>query len=53
MICEKVTDLIGNTPTLRLPLRIPQWQLLLKLEKFNPGLSMKDRMARNTIFQKP
>ncbi len=51
MIFDKVTDLIGNTPLLRLPLRKTQWQLLLKLEKFNPGLSMKDRMALNMIDQ--
>lgn len=49
MIFDKVTDLIGDTPLLRLPLRNDRWELLLKLEKFNPGLSMKDRMARNMI----
>lgn len=49
MIFDKVTDLIGNTPLLSLPLRNDKWKLLLKLEKFNPGLSMKDRMARNMI----
>lgn len=49
MIVEKVTQLIGNTPILRLPLKNTKWQLLLKLEKFNPGQSMKDRMARNMV----
>ncbi len=49
MIFDRITDLIGNTPLLRLPLKNTQWQLLLKMEKFNPGLSMKDRMARNMI----
>lgn len=51
MIVNKITQLIGNTPLLRLPLRNSRWQLLLKLEKFNPGLSMKDRMAFNMIEQ--
>lgn len=49
MVFDKVTQLIGNTPMLRLPLKRTQWQLLLKLEKFNPGLSMKDRMALNMV----
>ncbi|WLQ16053.1 cysteine synthase family protein [Hahella aquimaris] len=49
MIKTKVSELIGETPLLELPLRDCSWKLLLKLEKFNPGMSMKDRMARSMI----
>lgn len=49
MIASCMTQLIGNTPLLRLPLRRTNWQLWLKLEKFNPGQSMKDRMALSMI----
>lgn len=49
MIAEKITDLIGNTPILRLSrfseangLGTP---LLAKLESFNPAGSAKDRIA--------
>ena len=45
MIHARVSDLIGHTPLVALSSSIPGWQLLLKLEKFNPGQSMKDRMA--------
>jgi cystathionine beta-synthase len=45
MIHSRISQMIGHTPTLELPLRIAGWRLLLKLEKFNPGQSMKDRMA--------
>ena len=48
-IVSRVSDLIGETPFFDLPLRLPHWRLLLKLEKFNPGQSMKDRMARSMI----
>lgn len=34
---------------LLLPVRNPRWRLYLKLEKFNPGQSMKDRMARAMV----
>jgi cystathionine beta-synthase len=49
MIATKITDLIGNTPMLALPVPARQANLLLKVEKTNPGGSMKDRMARNMI----
>lgn len=49
MILTKVTDLIGNTPILSIPIPARQSQLLLKIEKNNPGGSIKDRMARNMI----
>lgn len=49
MIVNKMTDLIGNTPMLRLKMKNNDWNVFLKLEKFNPGGSMKDRMAYNMI----
>ena len=49
MIATKVTDLIGNTPMLAWPVPARRSTLLLKVEKTNPGGSMKDRMARNMI----
>ncbi|MBM6593662.1 PLP-dependent cysteine synthase family protein [Microvirga pudoricolor] len=49
MIITRVTDWIGCTPLLELRIRNSDWRLFLKLEKFNPGGSMKDRMARGMI----
>lgn len=49
MILSKVTDLIGNTPILGIPIPSKKTRLLLKIEKNNPGGSIKDRMARNMI----
>lgn len=49
MIAKKITDLIGNTPMLQLKMKNNNWNVYLKLEKFNPGGSMKDRMAYNMI----
>ena len=51
MIAKKITELIGNTPLLQLSMRNNNWKVYLKLEKFNPGGSMKDRMALNMIEQ--
>jgi len=51
MIANKVTDLIGHTPLLKINLKNSNWKVYLKLEKFNPGGSMKDRMALNMIEQ--
>ena len=46
MIYEKITDLIGNTPLVRIGgLEGQQADLVLKLEKQNPGGSVKDRIA--------
>ncbi|AXA90583.1 PLP-dependent cysteine synthase family protein [Massilia sp. YMA4] len=50
MILSKVTDLIGNTPILCLPVPAKHARLLLKIEKNNPGGSIKDRMARNMVI---
>jgi cystathionine beta-synthase len=47
MFCDTILDTIGNTPIVKLNL----WEheieanVGLKLESFNPGLSIKDRMA--------
>ena len=49
MILNKVTDLIGNTPILCIPVPAKNAKLLLKIEKNNPGGSIKDRMARNMV----
>ena len=49
MILNKVTDLIGNTPILGIPIPGKDTTLLLKIEKNNPGGSIKDRMARNMV----
>lgn len=51
MIVDNVLDLIGNTPMLRLK-RInsnSNVEMYLKLEKFNPGGSVKDRIAKYMI----
>lgn len=49
MILNRVTDLIGNTPLLGISIPSRHARLLLKIEKNNPGGSIKDRMARNMI----
>ncbi len=49
MIVTRVTDLIGNTPIFSIPIPSRDSTLQLKVEKINPGGSMKDRMARNMI----
>lgn len=51
MIVRKITDLIGNTPLFQIDMKNNDWKVYLKLEKFNPGGSMKDRMALNMIEQ--
>ena len=43
MIVKSLIDLIGHTPMLELP--VGNARLLLKLERFNPGGSVKDRTA--------
>ncbi len=46
MIYQKLTDLIGNTPLLEISgLEGQQARLLVKLERSNPGGSVKDRIA--------
>ena len=43
MIVQNLIELIGHTPMLELP--VGNARLLLKLERFNPGGSVKDRTA--------
>ncbi|WP_293765675.1 cysteine synthase family protein [uncultured Aquitalea sp.] len=50
MVLNKVTDLIGNTPILSISVPAKNTRLLLKIEKNNPGGSIKDRMARNMVI---
>lgn len=45
-----MAELIGNTPILEVPIPVRDSRLLLKIEKTNPGGSMKDRMARSMIL---
>lgn len=50
-VVESITDLIGETPMIRLN-RIAEdgsANIYLKLESFNPGSSVKDRIALNMI----
>lgn len=50
MIYENLTDLIGHTPMLEIKgMEGQQARVLLKLERFNPGGSVKDRVALNMI----
>lgn len=44
-----MSELIGNTPILKVSLPINKSELYLKLENFNPGQSMKDRMAKSML----
>jgi cysteine synthase/rhodanese-related sulfurtransferase len=52
MIYQKITDLIGNTPLLRIPPEVhglPHIDLYAKLEMMNPFGSVKDRIAWGMI----
>ncbi len=50
MIYEKLTELIGHTPLLELKgFAGQQARLIVKLESFNPGGSVKDRVALSMI----
>jgi cystathionine beta-synthase len=51
-ICDTILDAIGNTPMVRLnriPHGVVSGTVLVKLETFNPGNSIKDRMAVKMI----
>ncbi|MBJ7993245.1 cysteine synthase A [Bacillus mycoides] len=50
-LCENVTELIGDTPVVRLSKFIPEGaaDVYVKLEMFNPTRSVKDRAAYNLI----
>lgn len=50
MINNKLTDLIGNTPLLEVSgFEGQKARLVLKIEAFNPGGSVKDRIALQMI----
>jgi cystathionine beta-synthase len=46
---NNIIDLIGSTPLLKYPTKDASSTLYLKLERFNPTLSYKDRMALNMV----
>lgn len=48
-IFDSVVDMIGRTPLLRFPTAHTSCDVYLKLEKFNPGQSVKDRAALNIV----
>ncbi|MDD4154496.1 MAG: pyridoxal-phosphate dependent enzyme, partial [Bacilli bacterium] len=48
MIYNHITELIGNTPHLKLP-SVNDNDIYVKLEMFNPGGSVKDRIALNMV----
>ena len=50
-LCENVTELIGDTPVVRLSKFIPEdaADVYVKLEMFNPSRSVKDRAAYNLL----
>ncbi|CZF85218.1 PLP-dependent cysteine synthase family protein [Grimontia marina] len=49
-LCTAMHQMIGETPMLALKFSHSDWTLWLKVEKNNPGQSMKDRMAREMLF---
>ena len=51
MIVDNILDLIGKTPTVRIHYLNPnpKIDLFMKLEKFNPGGSVKDRVTKYMI----
>ncbi|MBB3111434.1 cysteine synthase A [Paenibacillus phyllosphaerae] len=51
LVVNNITDLIGNTPLVRLNHVVPEGsaEIFLKLEFFNPGSSVKDRIAISII----
>ncbi|WP_312118046.1 cysteine synthase A [Brevibacillus reuszeri] len=51
-VYQNITDLIGNTPLVRLNRIVPEGaaEVFVKLEKFNPSGSVKDRAAYNLIL---
>ena len=52
-VCDSILDLIGNTPMVRLKKTVEpnSAAVLAKLEMFNPGGSVKDRIALNMVEQ--
>jgi cystathionine beta-synthase len=50
MLCTTTTQLIGQTPIMSIIVPNRDAVLVLKIEKNNPGGSMKDRMARSMVL---
>jgi len=52
-VYQNITELIGRTPIVRLRRLVPEGaaDVFVKLEKFNPSGSVKDRAAFNLILQ--
>ncbi|UOQ85773.1 cysteine synthase A [Gracilibacillus salinarum] len=52
-VYENMTDLIGNTPIVKLNRIVPEnaAEVYVKLEMFNPSKSVKDRAAYNMIVE--
>ena len=50
-IAQNITELIGNTPIVKLNKVVPEdaADVYVKLEFFNPGSSIKDRIALSMI----
>jgi cysteine synthase A len=50
-IYDSITDLIGNTPLVRLNKVVPEGaaEVVVKLESFNPLSSVKDRIAISMV----
>ena len=46
---SSVLDLIGNTPAVRLSRLFPENEVWMKLERGNPGGSIKDRIALQMV----
>ena len=51
LVANNITELIGRTPLVRLNRIVPEdsAEILVKLEYFNPGSSVKDRIALSII----
>jgi len=50
-VYDSLFDIVGQTPMLRMSVAAGDCILYFKLEKFNPGESIKDRAAQNMILQ--
>ncbi len=50
MIADSILDLIGKTPHLRLSVLFPNAEVFMKLERQNPGGSIKDRIALGMVL---
>ncbi|MFW6273770.1 MAG: cysteine synthase A [Halanaerobium sp.] len=53
MIYDDITELVGNTPLVKLNKLVSadDAEVILKIESFNPGGSIKDRIALNMITE--